>query len=143
AYLKAIVTPRDELSVRRALETPPRGIGRRTMQLLSEHATRRGTTLMDAVHAHHELEGVPSRAAAALGRFSDLGRSAQARAHADSSASAALRQVLETINFRDHVRRETGSDQATEHRMGGVEWLLGSVNRYEDRVRGQGKKPRW
>ena len=143
AYLKAIVTPRDELSVRRALETPPRGIGRRTMQLLSQHAAQRGGSLMDAVHAHREIEGVPLRASEALGRFSDLVRSAQIRAHADGSAAGALRQVLETINFRDHVRKETGSDKATEHRMGGVEWLLGSIGRYEDRVRGQGKKPRW
>jgi superfamily I DNA/RNA helicase len=143
AYLKAIVTPRDELSVRRALETPPRGIGRRTMQLLSKHAATRSMSLMDAVHGHQQIEGVPPRAAAALGRFSALVRGAQARAHADSNASAALRQVLESIEFRDHVRRETGSDQATDHRMGGVEWLLGSVSRYEERVRGQGKKPRW
>jgi superfamily I DNA/RNA helicase len=143
AYLKAIVTPRDELSVRRALETPPRGIGRRTMQLLSKHAATRNMSLMDAVHGHQQIEGVPPRAAAALGRFSALVRGAQARAHADSNASAALRQVLESIDFRDHVRRETGSDQATDHRMGGVEWLLGSVSRYEERVRGQGKKPRW
>jgi superfamily I DNA/RNA helicase len=143
AYLKTIITPRDELSVRRALETPPRGIGRRTMQQLSQHAAQRGISLMDAVHRHQEIEGLPSRAAAALGRFSDLVRTARARAHADNDASAALRQVLETIEFRDHVRRETGSDKATEHRMAGVEWLLGSVSRFENRVRGQGKKPRW
>ena len=36
-----------------------------------------------------------------------------------------------------------GSDTATDHRMTGVEWLLGSVDRYEQRRKERGKPVRW
>ncbi len=143
AYLKTLVTPRDELALRRALETPPRGVGRQAIDALAKHAQAHRVAMIDAVHAAREVEGLPSRAVPALEHFSTLVRTAQARAHAEGSAAIALRDVLERIGFRDHVRREVGSDQATEQRMAGVDWLLGSVERYERRSRDKGKRPRW
>ena len=147
AYLKAIVSPRDELALRRALETPPRGIGRQTIEALKRHCTANGVPLVDSMHAAGAgkggVEGVTSKAAAALGQFSEMIRAAQARARAEGSAGNALRGVLDQIGFRDHVRREIGSDAATEHRMSGVEWLLGSVSRFETRRRESGKPVRW
>ncbi|MBC8069211.1 MAG: UvrD-helicase domain-containing protein [Deltaproteobacteria bacterium] len=142
AYLKAIVTPRDELALRRALETPPRGVGRQSIEALKRHATANGMTMMDAVHAAREVQGLPPRAAGVLGEFSGMIRAAQQHARKDGPA-AALKQVLEQIGFRDHVRREIGSDEATNSRMSGVDWLIGSVGRYEQRSRDKGKGPKW
>ncbi|MBK6918701.1 MAG: UvrD-helicase domain-containing protein [Deltaproteobacteria bacterium] len=143
AYLKTIVTPRDELALRRALETPPRGIGRQSIELLKRHAAARGVSLQDAVHHSHEVQGLNSRAQNALSQFSAMIRRAQQQARAEGSAATALRGVLDEIGFRDHVRREIGSDGATEARMSGVEWLAASVERYEQRRREAGAKPQW
>jgi DNA helicase-2/ATP-dependent DNA helicase PcrA len=142
AYLKTIVAPRDELALRRALETPPRGIGRQSLELLKRHAAAKGGQLVDAVHDAANVAGLPSRAVQALGGFSALVRAGQADARAHGSA-VALRNVLSRIGFADHVRREIGSDAAAEHRLAGVEWLLGSVERFETRTRDKGKRPRW
>lgn len=142
AYLKAIVTPKDELALRRALETPPRGIGRQTIEALKRHATAKGVPMIDAVHAAREVQGLPPRAAGVLGEFSAMMRAAQQRARTEGS-SAALKGVLEQIGFRDHVRREIGSDEGANSRMAGVDWLLGSVDRYEQRRRDKGDRPRW
>ncbi|MBX7082649.1 MAG: UvrD-helicase domain-containing protein [Nannocystaceae bacterium] len=143
AYLKTIVTPRDELALRRALETPPRGIGRQSIELLKRHAAAHRLTLSEAVHRSAEVTGLPNRAQTALAQFSAMIRRAQGRARAEGSAAAALKGVLEEIGFRDHVRREIGSDGATDARMSGVEWLMGAVDRYEQRQRQGGKNPQW
>jgi superfamily I DNA/RNA helicase len=142
AYLKAIVTPRDELALRRALETPPRGVGRQSIEALKRYATAKGVPMIDAVHAARDVQGLPPRAAGVLAEFSEMMRAAQQHAKREGPA-AALKQVLEHIHFRDHVRREIGSDEATNARMAGVDWLLGSVGRYEQRSRDKGKGPKW
>ncbi|HET6583176.1 MAG TPA: UvrD-helicase domain-containing protein, partial [Nannocystaceae bacterium] len=80
AYLKTIVAPRDELALRRALETPPRGIGRQSLELLKRHAASSGGHLVDAVHDAARVPGLPARALTALQQFSTLVRSAQAEA---------------------------------------------------------------
>ncbi|MEM6292213.1 MAG: UvrD-helicase domain-containing protein [Myxococcota bacterium] len=143
AYLKTMLTPRDELAVRRALETPPRGIGRVSMTRLSAYARENKVSMLEAVHRADRVEGIPSRAREGLDRFSRMIKSAQIRAREHRDAAAALEYVLDTINFHDHVRKEIGNEEAAAARLKGVDWLKGSIARYEARMRQQEKKPRW
>jgi DNA helicase-2/ATP-dependent DNA helicase PcrA len=142
AYLKVLVMPRDELALRRALETPPRGIGARSMERMAAWARAHALPMIEAVHRAREVPDLPSRSLDALTYFSGLVRRHQARAR-EAGVGTALQEILGAIDLHEHVRKETGSDQATEIRWGGVKWLLGSVERYEQRMRGKGKPPRW
>lgn len=143
AYLKAIVGLRDDLAVRRALETPSRGIGRKTMERLSSYAEINRIGLMEAVHRHEQILDIPPKAAESLHRFSGMMRAAQIRARERNAAAQALEDVLEQVNLREHVRHDTGSEQATEHRMASVKWLIESASRFECRARDKGKAPKW
>ncbi len=143
AYLKTILTPRDELAVRRALETPPRGIGRVSMGKLSSYARENKVSMLEAVHRAGQVEGIGSRAREALDRFSRMIKSAQIRAREHNDAASALDYVLETVHFTDHVKKEIGNDEAAAARLKGVDWLKGSIARYEARMRQQDKRPRW
>jgi len=142
AYLKVLVAPRDELALRRALETPPRGIGAKSMERLSAWARACSVPMIEAVHRAREVPDLPSRSLDALSYFSSLVRRHQQRAR-EAGVGTALQEILGAIDLQDHVRKETGSDQATEARWGGVKWLIGSVERYEQRMRGKGKPPKW
>ena len=143
AYLKTILTPRDELAVRRALETPPRGIGRVSMGRLSNFAKENKISMLEAVHRADQVGGISSRGLDSLDRFSRMIRSAQIRAREHGDAAAALEYVLDTVGFVDHVKKEIGNEEAAGHRLKGVDWLKGSIGRYEQRMRQQDKKPRW
>ncbi len=143
AYLKTILTPRDELAVRRALETPPRGIGRVSMGKLSAYAREHKVSMLEAVHRAGQVDGIPSRARESLDRFSRMIKSAQIRAREHRDAAAALEYVLDTVHFVEHVKKEIGNDEASAARLKGVDWLKGSIARYEARMRQQDKRPRW
>jgi superfamily I DNA/RNA helicase len=142
AYLKVLLMPRDELALRRALETPSRGIGAKSMERMSAWARAHSVPMIEAVHRAREVPDLPSRSLDALSYFSNLVRRHQARMR-EAGVGTALQEILGAIELRDHVRKETGSEQATEARWGGVKWLIGSVERYEQRMRGKGKPPKW
>lgn len=142
AYLKVLVMPRDELALRRALETPPRGIGARSMERMAAWARAHKAPLIEAVHRAKDVPDLPHRALESLEYFSRLVHRHQARVR-EAGVSTALGELLGAIDLQEHVRKETGSDAAAEARWGGVRWLLGSIDRYEQRMRGKGKPPRW
>ena len=49
AYLKVLVNPADEVALLRIINTPARGIGKVTIDKISDYAARSGITLFDAV----------------------------------------------------------------------------------------------
>lgn len=142
AYFKAMVTPRDELAVRRALETPSRGIGRVTMEHLRNHAKSNKKSLMAAIQDADNIPDIQGRARAALGSFAGLIREGQARLRAEGAART-MGHILDQIRLRETIRKDTGSDDATAARWDGVQWLLGSLDRYEDRNGGPKGKVSW
>ena len=143
AYLKLLVMPSDEIAVRRALDTPSKGVGRKTIERLDIWANAHGKRLIDAVHHVGEVEGISGRQALALERFSQQIKHAQAAAHT-SSVSDALRNLLGEIRLRDNVLKDTGSGKATQARWDSVEFLLNSVGKFEQRAwdqKGSKKNP--
>jgi DNA helicase-2/ATP-dependent DNA helicase PcrA len=49
AYLKAIVHPRDEVSLLRVINNPPRGIGEKTVEMVLKDATSRGVSVWNVL----------------------------------------------------------------------------------------------
>jgi superfamily I DNA/RNA helicase len=142
AYLKLLVLPSDEIALRRALDTPPKGIGRKTVEHLDHWAQAHGKRLIDAVHHVGEVEGIGGRQRNALERLSQQIRHAQGEAHRSSTADA-LRNLLTEIRLRDNVLQDTGSGEATQNRWSSVEFLLDSIGKFERRAWDKASKPRW
>jgi DNA helicase-2/ATP-dependent DNA helicase PcrA len=60
AYLRVIVNPGDEVSLRRIINIPPRGIGAKTLQQFEEIARQKKCTLYQALAEAAQIEGLPS-----------------------------------------------------------------------------------
>ncbi len=149
AYLRLLLMPSDELAVRRALDTPSKGIGRKTIERLDAWAQSYDKRMIDAVYHADQVEGITGRPLQALQRFSQQVRHAQGRAHS-GSVSDALRDLLGEVRLRDHVLKETGSGKSTQTQWGSVEFLLESIGRFEQKAwaeKGSAKnpsgKPKW
>jgi DNA helicase-2/ATP-dependent DNA helicase PcrA len=146
AYLKVLLAPHDELAVRRSLDVPSRGVGRKTLERLLAHASSHRRSLMEVIHHADQVEGVGARALAGLRGYSEVIRRGQARVRAGSMAAVALRELIDAIRMRDHVTREVGSETAAAHRWSEIERLFTRVERFEERARtakGGARRPRW
>ncbi|MEW6145986.1 MAG: UvrD-helicase domain-containing protein [Thermodesulfobacteriota bacterium] len=69
AYLRVIANPLDDLSLRRIVNVPPRGIGKGTVERLDELSKSKGISLMDAMRKALDDNLLPARAALSLGKF--------------------------------------------------------------------------
>ncbi len=72
AYARAIVNPTDEVSVKRILNVPRRGIGDKTQEALDWHARREGIAFLDACRVAEHIPQLGPRAVSAVTGFVDL-----------------------------------------------------------------------
>jgi DNA helicase-2/ATP-dependent DNA helicase PcrA len=72
AYLRLIANPADEVSLRRILNVPKRGIGDRAEDYVAAHAARQRISFAEALRHPEDVPGLATRSAQAIGRFNTL-----------------------------------------------------------------------
>ena len=125
AYLKALANPGDEVSVKRALSTPRRGVGAASVAKVDALAAARGITFHEAL-AHCEEAGVTGRSAAGVKQFLGLIDSVAALA---ASPAAVLQELLERSGYLDELRDEKSVE--ADGRLENLAELVGSAGEYE------------
>jgi len=79
AYLRLAQNPNDTVAFLRVINTPPRGVGERTVEFLRQRAAQGGLSLWDALAAETDGETLSARGRASLQQFRDtIGQLAQA-----------------------------------------------------------------
>ena len=150
AYLRVVANPRDELSLRRILNYPARGIGDATVERLERFAKARRHTFafaaLETLPRHGELTDVPEAAREGGRRLSEAIERASA-----SLGTAPLvlcaRQLFDDVGLRAEL--QDGRDEsdpppkegtpAKRIRWENVEFLLRSLDRFEKLPAGEGK----
>ena len=102
AYLKAVANPGDEVSVKRALGVPKRGVGATSVAKIDAYAADAGLTFYEALR-HCGEAGVSGRSAAGIGQFCTLVDNA---ASLEASPAAVLQELLERSGYLDELRAE-------------------------------------
>ncbi len=72
AYLRLVANRRDDAAFERTVNTPPRGIGERTLDILRQRARATNASMWDATQAESAGAGLAGRAKNALRAFVDL-----------------------------------------------------------------------
>ena len=131
AYLRVLVNPLDEVSLRRIINFPARGIGAKTVERLASWAQREGTSLWDAVQQPDRV-GLAARALKAVSAFHAL--IARHMAFEGSPEETARSLVLEAGLLADLKRDDTHEGLG---RSANVQELLNAIAEYRMRVEGE------
>jgi len=78
SYLKLVQNPHDSIALGRVVNSPPRGIGKTTMETLERIALTAGVSSWDAIERAAEEQLLPARAITALANFRKLIEDARA-----------------------------------------------------------------
>ncbi len=132
AYLRVALNPRDELSLRRIVNTPPRGLGAQSLRHIVEHAEAHRMSLLGALGSADQIGPLSARAKASAVRLSDAIEAAGKGFRAGGLTAPA------TALLRSAGLMQDGTDQSPDakRRRGNIDFLLRSVERLEGRSGG-------
>ncbi|RYE79047.1 MAG: ATP-dependent DNA helicase PcrA, partial [Myxococcales bacterium] len=99
AYLRVLVNPADQVSLRRILNTPKRGIGDRAEAMIEAFATREGITFWQGLQRAEEAPGVATRSFNAIRGFVDVIEELQSMVAAGERADVVLETALERSGY--------------------------------------------
>ncbi len=131
AYLRVIHNPADQVSLLRVINTPPRGIGDRTLQTLTAWATSMGVSLYEALNrllTDPDSSPLTGRARNALAGFAAL-LNGWRELRDKVALPVLLRQILDETRYQQYI--DDGTEQGTE-RWENVRELLNLTAEYEE-----------
>jgi DNA helicase II / ATP-dependent DNA helicase PcrA len=127
AYLKAAVNPVDEVSVKRVLNTPKRGVGDSSIGKLDAHASAHGLSFVDALRRADDA-GVGGKAAKGIAAFLDLLEGVDDLV-ADDKPAPLLQALLERSGYLAELEAERSIE--SEGRLENLAELVGSAQEAE------------
>lgn len=114
AYVHAIANPADDVSTRRILNVPKRGLGARAEALLNEDAASRGDTFWSAIEFIERNSAISARSKKGIVAFRDLMRSLRAFAvEHDNKPSEIIAEVLNKSGLLETLRQSEDPQDAT------------------------------
>src|SRR4051794_6243571 len=129
AYLRALVNPDDEVSWKRIVNTPRRGVGDTSVAKVDAYASGAGIPFPAAIEKAAEA-GVTGRALGGLKDLLDLME--EARAAASGGVAAALEKILSASGYLAELESERSIE--AQGRVENLQELVGSTRDFDEQV---------
>ncbi len=107
AYLLLLNNPDDDVALQRAINTPPRGIGKQTLSKLQDQASLRRQSLLEACRSCVEQNLLGKRAIASLRSFLKLYDQLSTLIH--GPLVDLLQTTIELTQYREYLVKQNGS----------------------------------
>jgi DNA helicase-2/ATP-dependent DNA helicase PcrA len=134
AYMKLALNPSDEISLRRVINYPARGIGEATLEKLALHAATRQWPLWQAVERVDALDDVPGAARDGCRALAQLVSDARRDLFVTKQPpSEVARTIVERVGLKAEIDGGSPSVDAAGKRWANVEGILGTLARREAR----------
>jgi len=129
AYLKLLVNPADTVSLLRVLNTPKRGIGKTTIERLTDASNQLGIPLWEVVNDAEAVRSLGGRSARGLLQFSELIQDLQRRSQ-EVAPSELVQRVMEQSGYVAELIAE-GTDEAEDRRRN-LNELVNAALQYQE-----------
>jgi DNA helicase-2/ATP-dependent DNA helicase PcrA len=130
AYLRMLVNPDDEISLRRVLNVPKRGIGDRAEAMVAAFAERERITFWEALRRAEEAPGLVSRSLNAIRPFVAMVEELQSMVDAGERPDVVLESVLDRSGYLAEL--EASDDPQDETRLENLAELVAVAREFSD-----------
>jgi DNA helicase-2/ATP-dependent DNA helicase PcrA len=130
-YLRLIANPDDEVSLRRVLNVPRRGIGERAEECVTAFAARQRTSFARALARPGDVPDLAARSARSIEAFNELIGGLRESAEAGSPVGDLAEAVLDRSGYLAEL--EVSSDLQDESRIENLKELVSVAREYDGR----------
>ena len=113
AYLRALANPEDEVSLRRILNVPKRGIGERAEAMVESFGQRERISFGSALERAAEAPGIATRSLASIESFTTMMSDLRTLVDAGSDPATVLQAVLEQSGYLAELQASTDPQDET------------------------------
>ena len=138
AYLRVIVNPEDEVSLRRIINTPKRGIGDRALDQIDLYAQANSLSFWKSLCEVEKNQEIAQRSAASLIEFVKLIQSLQTLVEAKTRVSVIAQAVLEQSGLLSELSES--KDPQDEVRVENLEELVAVATEFEESETEEGEE---
>jgi ATP-dependent DNA helicase UvrD/PcrA len=134
AYMKVIAAPEDEVSLLRIINTPPRGLGGKSVEALTKEAVEQGKPLWDMFQQRGVVASLPEAAQRACGELRSLVEMFQQRFKNEPMVDA-MRAMLQRVDYESELKRLYDNPNDREARTAALEELANAIGAYEAKAK--------
>lgn len=131
AYLRVLANVDDEISLRRVINIPKRGIGDTSLDYVDLFAQEKGTSFWQGLLRCSEVAGLPTRAAQSIQEFTSMMSALQVLVEAKTRPSVIVEAALEQSGLLKELADST--DPQDEVRVENLKELVAVSMEYEER----------
>ena len=134
AYLRAIDDPDEETGLLRIINTPPRGIGPKTVETLLGVAVQRGESVWKVMQDDSVVSKTGPQAAAAIRKLAGLIKSFRGLiSEKEKSFVDILRELLSAINYSSEIDRLYEKQEDRDARWAAIEEVVNELGAFEQK----------
>ena len=134
AYLRLLEDDPDEISILRIINTPPRGIGKKSIENLLNRAVREKVSMWDMVCGYAERPKCSARVTQGLDQLASSVNEIKSIAGNKSLVDQA-RMLITRINYQSEIDRIYSEPEDRESRWNVVEQVVNALSDYEEGAR--------
>ncbi|MGB0599123.1 MAG: ATP-dependent helicase [Rubripirellula sp.] len=134
AYLRWIEQPDDEVSLLRVVNTPPRGLGTKTMKLLIERAVQRGESVWKVMSDPEAISDLKPAARRGIEMLTQVANEVRQDA-SEGRLTDSLRTLLTRTAYSDEIRRLYDQQEERDARMASLDDLTNALAAFQENKR--------
>jgi DNA helicase-2/ATP-dependent DNA helicase PcrA len=130
AYLKVIANPKDDLSLKRIINVPARGIGDKTISKIEDFCRKQNLSLFEGVNQIEQIEGIPTRLKNIIQDFSKMMHQFS-RMKEKMPVDELTEMIAEKSGYLDELKKEKTIE--AENRAENVKELINATSEFKER----------
>lgn len=129
AYLRSILDPEGDMSIKRIINVPKRGIGKASLDILEKYARDNGDSLYGVLLSIEDVDGIGKKAKNNIKEFVSLMAEFMTIAEKES-ISEIIKQVISKSGYLEELE---GGDEEDKGRAENIKELMSAAIEYEDK----------